>query len=228
MPIETIVTLFTSAVVLTGAAAPASAATQVQDGLVNVAGGDNTITDAVDIGVAAQVAAQIGGVKVGPVAVLGRAVDGSGDSETVCTTDQGPVTLESGSPYTAVVRSTSVEQRPLSHVERREDLHQELRGAARDIGEVGGGGVPEHLEQHLVVHAHELEHADAVRDGSPADQVPAVQRGLVVARQVAQERGAVVALHVVRGRHADQGTDVVGAAVDASRYSRPSSRSSAV
>jgi hypothetical protein len=93
MPIETIVTLFTSAVVLTGAAAPASAATQVQDGLVNVAVGD-TITDAVDIGVAAQVAAQICGVKVGPVAVLGRAVDGSGDSETVCTTDQGPVTLE--------------------------------------------------------------------------------------------------------------------------------------
>jgi len=76
-----------------GLQAPASAATQVQDGLVNVAVGD-TITDAVDIGVAAQVAAQICGVKVGPVAVLGRAVDGSGDSETVCTTDQGPVTLE--------------------------------------------------------------------------------------------------------------------------------------
>lgn len=85
--------LFAGAVVLTGAAAPASAATQNQDGLVNVAVGDVTIVDAVDIGVAAQVAAQICGVKVGPVAVLGVAVDRSGDSRTVCETDQGSVTL---------------------------------------------------------------------------------------------------------------------------------------
>jgi hypothetical protein len=74
-------------------ATPASAAPQFQDGLVNVAVGDITITDAVDVGVAAQVAATICGVKVGPVAVLGRAVDRSGDTRTVCTTDQGPVTL---------------------------------------------------------------------------------------------------------------------------------------
>ncbi len=85
--------LFAGAVVLTGTAAPASAATQTQDGLINVAVGDVTIVDAVDIGVAAQIAAQICGVKVGPVAVLGRAVDRSGASRTVCTTDQGPVTL---------------------------------------------------------------------------------------------------------------------------------------
>ncbi len=71
----------------------AASATQVQDGLVNVAVGDITITDAVDIGVAAQIAANICGVKVGPVAVLGTSVDRSGDSRTVCTTDQGPVTI---------------------------------------------------------------------------------------------------------------------------------------
>ena len=71
----------------------AASATQIQDGLVNVAVGDVTITDAVDIGVAAQVAANICGVKVGPVVVLGVAVDRSGDSRTVCTTDQGPVTI---------------------------------------------------------------------------------------------------------------------------------------
>lgn len=88
-----IASIFAGAIVVTGAAAPASAATQTQDGLINVAVGDITITDAVDIGVAAQVAAQICGVKVGPVAVLGRAVDRSGDTETVCTTDQGDVTL---------------------------------------------------------------------------------------------------------------------------------------
>lgn len=86
--------LFAGAIVLTGSAAPAAAATQTQgDGLVNVAVGDVTITDAVDIGVAAQIAANICGVKVGPVAVLGAAVDRSGTTRTVCETDQGPVTL---------------------------------------------------------------------------------------------------------------------------------------
>lgn len=88
--------LFTGALLVAGAAAPASAATQ-QNGLVNVAVGDITITDAVDIGVAAQIAAEICGLKVGPVAVLGVAVDRSGDTRTVCTTDQGQrVTLNQG------------------------------------------------------------------------------------------------------------------------------------
>jgi hypothetical protein len=64
-----------------------------QDGLTNVAVGDISILNDAEIGVAAQVAATICGVKVGPVAVLGRAVDRSGESQTVCTTDQGPVTL---------------------------------------------------------------------------------------------------------------------------------------
>ena len=72
----------------------ASAQTTVGDGLVNVAVGDVTILENVDIGVAAQVAAQICGVKVGPVAVLGRAVDRSGGERTVCNSDQGPVKIE--------------------------------------------------------------------------------------------------------------------------------------
>ena len=75
-------------------AAPAAVAQPVdQDGLVNVNVGDVTILENVDIGVAAQVAAQICGVKVGPVAVLGVAVDRSGDTRTVCESDQGPVTI---------------------------------------------------------------------------------------------------------------------------------------
>jgi hypothetical protein len=66
-------------------AAPASAAGHVQqDGLVNVAVGDVTILEDVNIGVAAVVAANICGVNVGPVAVLGRAVDRSGADRTVC------------------------------------------------------------------------------------------------------------------------------------------------
>ena len=72
---------------------PAAAQIAVQDGLVNVAVGDVTIAEDVNIGVAAQVAANVCGVKVGPVAVLGRAADRSGATQTVCTTPQGPVVI---------------------------------------------------------------------------------------------------------------------------------------
>jgi hypothetical protein len=81
-----------TALLAIGVAAPVAAAQQ-QDGLVNVAIGDVTILQDVNIGVAAQVAANVCGVKVGPVAVLGTVVDRSGSPATVCTTDQGPVTL---------------------------------------------------------------------------------------------------------------------------------------
>jgi hypothetical protein len=87
-----LVLLCVSGIMLAGAAAPASA--QNQDGLVNVAVGDISILKNADIGIAAQVAAEVCGVKVGPVAVLGRAVDRSGDTRTVCETDQGPVTIQ--------------------------------------------------------------------------------------------------------------------------------------
>lgn len=78
---------------LFGSAMPTASAQTTQDGLVNVNVGDVTILEDVNIGVAAQVAANICGVKVGPVAVLGRAVDRSGATRTVCETDQGDVTL---------------------------------------------------------------------------------------------------------------------------------------
>jgi len=81
------------AALVIGAAGPASASTLIGDGLVNVQVGDITIEDAVDVNVAAQVAANICGVEVGPVAVLGTAVDADGAPRTVCTTDQGPIRL---------------------------------------------------------------------------------------------------------------------------------------
>ncbi len=75
-------------------AAPAGAATNNnQDGLVNVAVGDVSVLNDARIGVAAQVVAQVCGVKVGPVALLGTAVDRTGTTRTVCTTDDGPVTV---------------------------------------------------------------------------------------------------------------------------------------
>jgi hypothetical protein len=90
---KSVATLFAGTVLAVGIASPASAQPVDQDGLVNVNVGDVTILEDVNIGVAAQVAAQICGLKVGPVAVLGTAVDRSGDTETVCESDQGPVTI---------------------------------------------------------------------------------------------------------------------------------------
>jgi hypothetical protein len=87
------VLIVTSTAMLFGGVAMPAANAQQQDGLINVMIGDITIRDAVDIGVAAQVAANLCGIKVGPVAVLGTAVDRSGNTRTVCTIDQGNVTL---------------------------------------------------------------------------------------------------------------------------------------
>jgi len=76
----------------------ASSAQNVQDGLVNVAVYDITVIDGdvvvtlnrvlsdINVGVAAQVAANVCGVKVGPLAVLGQAVDRSGATRTACET----------------------------------------------------------------------------------------------------------------------------------------------
>jgi hypothetical protein len=89
---KSMLSLVTASALVTGVALPAQAAVQNQDGLVNVAIGDITIQD-INVGVAAQVAATVCGVNVGPVAVLGTAVDRSGATRTVCTTDQGPVRL---------------------------------------------------------------------------------------------------------------------------------------
>jgi hypothetical protein len=87
-------TLISSTLVL-GVAPMASAQPVNQDGLVNVNGPLLVVQD-VNVGVAAQVAANACDL-VGPVAigVLGQAiaVDRSGRSRTICTTDQGPVTI---------------------------------------------------------------------------------------------------------------------------------------
>jgi hypothetical protein len=96
-----IASVFASALLVVGVTAPTASAQPVeQDGLINVVIYDVTIQDVVDvvvedvnIGVAAQVAANICGVKVGPVAVLGTAVDRSGDFRTVCQTGNQQIRL---------------------------------------------------------------------------------------------------------------------------------------
>jgi hypothetical protein len=81
---------------VTGLAGTASAQV-IQDGLVNVNVGDVTILEDVNVGVAANAAVQACGISVGPVAigVLARAiaVDRTGNTMTICRTDQGPVTI---------------------------------------------------------------------------------------------------------------------------------------
>jgi hypothetical protein len=86
-----VVTGFLSATLVGAMGVPAGAQVE-QDGLVNVNIGDITIED-VNVGVAAAIAANVCGVKVGPVAVLGVAVDRSGDTETVCEIAGQDVTL---------------------------------------------------------------------------------------------------------------------------------------
>jgi hypothetical protein len=70
-----------------GVAAPAMAQ---QNGLVNVDVGNVTILKNVGVGLAANVAATICGVKVGPVVILATQVDASGGSAILCDADAGP------------------------------------------------------------------------------------------------------------------------------------------
>lgn len=86
-----VATVCATSLVAVGVAGTAGA--QTQNGLVNVAIGDVNVLNDARIAIAAQVAASICGVKVGPVAVLGTAVDRTGDARTVCETAQGPVRI---------------------------------------------------------------------------------------------------------------------------------------
>lgn len=73
-----------SGMLTVGVAGPAMAQ---QNGLVNVEIGNVTILEDVRVGVAAGIAANVCGVKVGPVAILATQVDASGGQRTVCTAD---------------------------------------------------------------------------------------------------------------------------------------------
>jgi len=82
----------TGAALVVAVAVPASADTNVQDGLVNLAVGRITITD-INVNVAAQVAAAICGVRVGPVLVLANLVDAGNPDVTVCKVANFPVKI---------------------------------------------------------------------------------------------------------------------------------------
>jgi hypothetical protein len=93
---KSIVTLIAGTALAAGIATPASAQPVIQDGLVNITIGDVTVTDTVDVAASAAVVAcdlvDVGNVAVG---VLARviAVDRTGRQQTICRTEQGPVTI---------------------------------------------------------------------------------------------------------------------------------------
>jgi len=74
-----------AAVLTASAAGPAAAATQTQDGLVNVAVGDVTIARDVNVAAVVDVVANVCGTNVGPVTVLAQQVDATGTATAVCT-----------------------------------------------------------------------------------------------------------------------------------------------
>jgi len=90
---RSIVALLVAGVLSLGLVGPAAAQRQQQDGLVNVMVGDVTILENVNIGVAAQVVAELCGMRIGPVAVLASTVDRSGAPVTVCTVDTDPIII---------------------------------------------------------------------------------------------------------------------------------------
>ncbi|UEL28236.1 hypothetical protein [Pseudarthrobacter sp. L1SW] len=67
--------------------------TTINDGLVNVTVGDVTVRDAVDLNVAASVAATVCALVDADVLVLAQQVDATGKKEVVCKTDAGAVKL---------------------------------------------------------------------------------------------------------------------------------------
>jgi hypothetical protein len=82
-----------SALLAGAAAGPAAAATTTQDGLVNVNVGNVNVARDVNVGVAANVAANVCGVTVGPVQALASQVDATNTPATVCTTGGQAVRL---------------------------------------------------------------------------------------------------------------------------------------
>jgi hypothetical protein len=86
--------LFATAILGAGIAGPAAAQNNSrQNGLVNVSVGNVEILNNANVGVAANVAATICGVNVGPVAILAVNTAATGTQHTVCTIGDQAVTL---------------------------------------------------------------------------------------------------------------------------------------
>jgi predicted nicotinamide N-methyase len=90
---RTVLSLAAATAVVAATAVPAMADNVVNNGLVNVTLGRITLTD-INVGVAAQIAAAVCGLDVGPVAVLATAVDLDGQTRTVCDVANMPLNLE--------------------------------------------------------------------------------------------------------------------------------------
>jgi hypothetical protein len=84
-----IVALVVAGTLSVGLAGTGVAQVNVGDGLVSVQIGKITVLDNANIGVAADIVAQVCGISVSNVAVLAEQVDKSGKPRTVCSTTDG-------------------------------------------------------------------------------------------------------------------------------------------
>jgi hypothetical protein len=91
---RSIVALVVAGPLSLGLVSPTTAQLQIQDGLVNVAIGDIEVLNNANIGIAAEVVAQVCGLTVGNIAVLAEQVDANRRGNlTICQSNQGPVVI---------------------------------------------------------------------------------------------------------------------------------------
>ncbi|HEY5866476.1 MAG TPA: hypothetical protein VI542_13165 [Candidatus Tectomicrobia bacterium] len=85
---HSIAALLASGALFLSLVGPVAAQVQIPDGLVNVTIGDIEVLNNANIGIAAEVAAQVCGIRVSHVAVLAEQVDNGGATRTICTSPQ--------------------------------------------------------------------------------------------------------------------------------------------
>ena len=83
------------------------------DGKVNVAIGDIGVLENVDVAAAAQIAAGVCDIEVGPVTALGQTADEDGVEQAVCTNNLGAVQIQQNAPAEEVpAEETPAEEAP--------------------------------------------------------------------------------------------------------------------
>jgi hypothetical protein len=93
-----LVALVVAGALSVGLAGPAAAQVAIGDGLVNVQIGDIEVLKNSNIGIAAEVVAQVCGISISNVAVLAEQVDRGGRERTVCTSQGQDVVISNNVP----------------------------------------------------------------------------------------------------------------------------------
>ena len=81
----------------------------------------------------------------------------------------------------------------MGHVISGQDLEEELGSGRCHIDDFLWSGVPEHVQEDLMMDPGQVKHADCCGDGAAAELIPAGQCGLLASGQVPQEGRSVIA-----------------------------------